>query len=181
MLNKGEWYSFWKWLFFGYGNKPGYARLLTFWIFIDIAIGAVGTVCITKSLSEIAVGVLVPLAGVFIGLSATVSSGTQALVSSQEINKLARFKDGGIADYVYPFQLSILFIFLSMSFWGIAASGLLDHTIKIVCIEFNVFSAIGFSLTSSCVRLAWRCVSGGSDLVFAVFEVRNADGNQSPH
>lgn len=178
MLNKEEWYSFWKWLFFGYGNKPGCIRLLTFWILLDIAIGASGAISISKPLSEIAVGVLVPLAGVFVGLSATVSSGTQALVSSQEINKLARFKDGGIADYVYPFQLSILFIFLSMSFWGAAASGLLDHSMKVACIEFNVFSAIGFSLTSSCIRLAWRCVSGGSDLVFAVFEVRNADGKQ---
>jgi len=173
MINNGEWYSFWRWLFFGYGSKPGYARLLTFWMLMDILIGVIGAFFATKPLSEIAIGVLVPLAGVFVGLSATVSSGTQAIISSREINILARFKDGGIADYMYPFQLSILFIFISMSFWGISALGVFDSTLSISCVKFNAFSIIGFSLTSSCIRLAWRCVSGGADLVFAVFEVRN--------
>jgi hypothetical protein len=60
--------SYWKWLFKGNNGKPGICRFWDFWLLIHIVIGFAISYFLPIQLKEAANTVLLPLAGIFIGL-----------------------------------------------------------------------------------------------------------------
>ena len=81
-------------------------------------------------LDDAARTLLLPLAGIFIGLSFAWGSNTQALLRTREVRKdLAGEKAGGFYDYVYMFQLGIAVILATLGLWGLAGLRIFDDVL----------------------------------------------------
>lgn len=119
-------FDYWHWFFKGSGGKPGYRRLIDKWIFIHIPIGLVMSFLVPVCLEQAANAVLLPLAGIFIGLSFAWAGNAQALMQSDEIRLLSDHHEGGFVDYVYVYQTAILAILVTLVFWGLAGLQIFD-------------------------------------------------------
>jgi hypothetical protein len=118
--------EFWAWLRKGSGGLPGWRRLVTWALIGHLIIGVIAAVNVTVNLSTAAQVVLIPLSGVFVGLTFAWVANVQGHLQSPEIEELALFKKGGYADYVYTFQLGMLVVLTAIVVWGIAGIGLAD-------------------------------------------------------
>ena len=67
-----------------------------------------------------ATSILLPLAGIFIGLTFAWGGNAVSLMQSEEINKIADYKEGGLQVYAFKFQSAILVLLITMVVWGLA-------------------------------------------------------------
>ena len=178
LYNKNQWYSFWHWLLKGYGGKPGYKSLLSYWLVSDIILSFLFSKLVSAQPSEMAVAILLPLMGVLIGLAIVCCSSAYAVIITDEINLLAEKLEAGPIEYVYPYNLSLLIILITAGYWAFAALGLLDfHYLEIGNIwigekSLHPYKIIGFFLISNSVRLSWQSLRDNASLALAVNEVR---------
>jgi hypothetical protein len=63
---------------------------------------------------------LLPLAGIFIGLTFAWGGNAVTLMQSEEINILADYRQGGLKEYVFKFQAAIFVLLFTMVIWGLA-------------------------------------------------------------
>ena len=61
--------GYWHWFLKGSGGKAGFRRILNKWILLHLSIGLVLTLLVKVDLQTAANAVLLPLAGIFVGLS----------------------------------------------------------------------------------------------------------------
>jgi hypothetical protein len=76
--------SFWRWLFRGLDTQAGIWRLLNWWSIGHLVVGFALTLIVPVPLQEAASVILLPLAGVFIGLSFTWVGNAQAILAGRE-------------------------------------------------------------------------------------------------
>jgi hypothetical protein len=162
------WHPFWGWFLKGSGANPGFSRLVSRWVYLDIAIAFLLAFFIKMSASSIATGILIPLSGVFIAMITASMSNTNAHISSSEFEQLYKNNDGGIDEFIYPYILSSLCFLTSIIVWSLSATSLFDSVSKYV-----VF--IGFMLTSMSVRVSWKSLLGSAYMAFAIHEIREHD------
>jgi hypothetical protein len=154
--------SFWHWFFCGTGGKAGFRRLINVWLILHFAVGAGLARIISVDLGTAANAVLLPLAGVLVGLSFAWGGNAQALLQAGEIEKLAEKHRGGLSDYVFTFQAAILCILLTLVLWGIAGLQVFDQVWPTTGRSYSYHGAkvVLFALSSVTVRECWHVVLG---------------------
>ena len=170
--------SFWKWFFSGSGAGPGFRRFLDVWIFVHIAMGITASLIIPISLEEAGRSLLLPLAGIFIGLSFAWGGNAQALLQTEEIEKLSSFREGGYEEYIYAYQSAVLLILVSLVSWGVAGLGVFDRVwpIDINSCSYHAITGILYFFASITLRECWHVVLGAQALLLIRFKVRKKNG-----
>ena len=169
-------WQFWKWLFLGLEGKAGFRLLTDRWLIVHIIVGLMLSYFVKVPLHEAAQTVLLPLAGIFVGLSFAWAGNAQALLQSSEIEELSEYDKDGIQKFIYNFQLSILIILITMISWGLAGLKLFSachNYILIIAIE-----VILYFLSSLTMRECWHVVLGSQMLILSRHSIRRAMNNQ---
>ena len=108
-------WNFWRWLILGRESASGVRLLLCNpWTIVHLAIGIGLGKVVDLPVHEAAQLFLLPLAGIFVGLSFAWAGNAQALLMEKEIELLSDFHPDGIHTYVYTFQLAILVILVTL-------------------------------------------------------------------
>jgi amino acid permease len=158
-MNK-ELTKFWRWFFRGSGGDPGYRRLVNSWFLIHIFVGATLAYLVRVDLQSAANTVLLPLAGILVGLSFAWAGNAQALMQTSEIEQLSERRAGGFSEYVYTYQTAILCILVTLVLWALAGLKLYDDLWPTAA-EFKrylVVKGILFTFSSLTVRECWHVV-----------------------
>jgi len=137
------------------------------------------------SLKEASTSLLLPVAGILIGLSFAWGGGNaQALLQTKEIEDIAYFKKGGFEDYVYTFQSAIFLILVTLCFWALAGLNIFDsiwptcnnkiwYRLLIGFIFFlSLMIGFIFFLSSMTLRECWHVVLGAQQLLLMRFNAR---------
>src|SRR5690349_15998442 len=95
---------FWRWFFRGTEGKPGWLKYRNRWLIVHVAVGAMMALVLPGSLADAAKSVLLPLVGIFVGMSFAWVGNAQAIIQTAEIDRLAKEQGGGIENYVFTFQ-----------------------------------------------------------------------------
>ena len=148
--------------------------------------GAVGIVvanAVQLNVTDAARATLLPLAGVFVGMSFAWVGSAQAISQSIEVDKLAKRNPAGFESYVYPFQLAILGMLVALGAWGLGALGLFDQRCLWRCPGWSytaVESAL-YGLASLVFRLCWQVVLGSQMLLLYQRAVsKTTDSHRAP-
>jgi hypothetical protein len=167
--------SYWAWFTRGRSHKPGWQRLVDWWLVLHAAVGAGLALAVTLSLEEAAKAVLLPLAGVFVGMSFAWVGNAQALVQTAEIERLSGKNPAGFEVYVYSFQTAILVLLVTLGTWGVAGLGLFDRPCYFECPSWSyaVAKATLYALASFTLRVCWQVVAGAQLLLLYQRAVRN--------
>lgn len=173
--------NYWHWFFIGSGGKPGYRRLLNRWILLHLSIGFLIAFLIRIDLATSANTVLLPLAGIFVGLSFAWAGNAQALMQSAEIEKLSEYHEGGFIEYVFTYQTSILVILVTLVFWGLAGLQIFDlrwPTANIPICYF-ILKFFLFALSSLTLRECWHVVMGAQWMLLAQRHIKKHTDNKN--
>ena len=169
-------WQFWKWLFLGLEDGPGYHRVVNWWLLLHIATGIIITCASEVPIHEAAQAFLLPLAGILIGLTFAWTGNIQALLKEKEIQKLAEHHPDGIQVYMYIFQLAMLVILVTVVAWGLAGLRIFD---AINCHNFHVFIEFSlYFLASLTLQQCWRVVQGSQMLIYVRYQVQKATENE---
>lgn len=180
-MSSNEFIKYWEWFFKGSGGKSGLRRLINCWLIFHIFIGFGLSLIISQNLKEIANTVLLPLIGIFIGLSFAWAGNAQALMQSSEIDELSKFHKGGFVDYVFTYQTAILAILITLVFWALAGMSVFDCkwlTMKRGAIYLSI-KVILFTLSSLTLRECWHVVLGAQWMLLAQREIKKIKNKQS--
>jgi len=165
--------GFWKWFFIGSGAGPGIRRFFDIWFLVHFAVGVTASLVVPVSLKQAGISLLLPLAGIFIGLSFAWGGNAQALLQTEEIKKLSAFRDGGYEEYIYTYQAAVLLILTTLVGWGIAGLGIFDQVWPTTSQGdiYHTLSAILFFLASVTLRECWHVVLGAQALLLIKFKI----------
>lgn len=169
--------NYWHWFFKGSGGKPGYRRILNRWIFVHLAIGLIISFFIQIDVATSAKAVLLPLAGILVGLSFAWAGNAQALMQSSEIEKLSEHHEGGFVEYVFTYQTAILTILGTLVFWGLAGLQIFDMrwpTDSRPILYFAIKTFL-FLLSSLTIRECWHVVMGAQWMLLAQKQIKDID------
>lgn len=169
---------FWKWLIIGLSDRPGYCQLLNWWLLVHVAAGVAVNMLVKVPIHEAAQTFLLPLAGIFIGLSFAWVGNAQALLQESEIERIAQHHPDGIQTYIYTFQLAILIILITLVAWGLAGLKVFNFD---VCDSSTFSFVVGsflYFLASLTLRECWHIVIGSQLLILSRHNVRT-DRNDS--
>ena len=152
--------AYWTWFFKGSGGKPGFRRLVNLWLAFHIVVGLSLSYLVKSSLDQCANAVLLPLAGILIGLSFAWAGNAQALLQSKEIGKLTEHHEGGFVEYVYVYQTAILTILIALILWGLAGLKIFEDQWPTSSCEVGYFTvkALLFLFSSMALRECWHIV-----------------------
>ena len=170
-------FHFWIWFFSGSGGEPGYRRIINKWILFHLLIGIIISLLVQISLQACANTVLLPLAGIFIGLSFAWIGNAQALLQSDEMIRLSKYHEGGFVEYVFAYQTAILTILTTLVLWGLSGLNIFDGvwpTVKCNKLYFAV-KIILFTLSSLTLRECWLVVMGVQWMLIVKKEMKNND------
>jgi hypothetical protein len=158
--------SFWRWFFRGREGRAGWKKFTNGWLVVHAALGAALAYALPFSLERSAQTVLLPLAGVFVGMTFAWVGNAQAVLQSPELERVAANHPGGIENYVYTFQAAILTILVTLVAWGFAALGLFERPCGWGCPAwgYEAASATLYALASLAMRECWHVMLGAQML-----------------
>lgn len=158
--------SFWQWFFRGREGRAGWKKFANRWLLIHGALGAAIGYALPFSLERSAQTVLLPLAGVFVGMTFAWVGNAQAVLQSPELERVSANHPGGIENYVYTFQAAILTILATLVAWGFAALGLFEQPCGWKCPSwgYEAASAFLYALGSLALRECWHVMLGAQML-----------------
>ncbi len=154
--------SFWRWFFGRGGSRPGIFRFLDLWLCVHVLIGVVLAIMVKTSMQLAANTVLLPLAGIFIGLTFAWAGNAQAMLQSAEIEEIALYHEGGFVEYAFAFQTAILTILITLVLWGLAGLGIIDQYLPAAKhpLPYASLKAVLFAASSASLRECWHVVLG---------------------
>jgi len=161
-MNDKHLISYWQWLVKGSGGKAGCRRIFDKWLLLHIPIGVLLAFLVPLSLEACANTVLLPLAGILVGLSFAWAGNAHALLQTEEITRLSEHHEGGFVEYVFIYQTAILTILTTLICWGLAGLGIYDRVWPTSC-SVKLYFAIKtlmFVISSLTLRECWQAVSG---------------------
>jgi hypothetical protein len=167
--------KYWYWFLRGSGGKPGYRRIINLWILVHAVVGGVLALLIKLSLSDSANTVLLPLAGILIGLTFAWAGNAQSLIRSGEIGLLSDYHEGGFTEYVYLYQTAILVILCTLILWGLAGLRIFDQTWP-TAERKELYLATKmtlFALSSITIRVCWQVVMGVQMMLIAQKKIKD--------
>lgn len=168
--------SFWRWFFGRRGSRPGLLRLLDPWLCLHVLIGVVLTMTVKASMQLAANTVLLPLAGIFIGLAFAWAGNAQAMLQSAEIEEIALYHEGGFVEYAFAFQTAILTILITLVLWGLAGLGIFDEYLPAAKypLPYASLKAILFAASSASLRECWHVVLGAQWMLLSQHQLKRA-------
>lgn len=177
--------KYWSWLLLGKRTKqgerrsPGIGHLINGWLIGHAVIGATLTFVSHKPLDQAAAAVLLPLAGVLIGLTFAWAASAQSILQSEEWEHISKIKP--VEDYVYKYQTCIFIVLSALVFWGIAALGVFDQwrpegpqANVIPPLWYHGASWALFASTSTAIRQCWQVVMAAQMSVIMKTEIKEA-------
>lgn len=169
-------FSFWRWMAKGSGSKPGYRRLVNTWLAFHLAVGTVFALFVSVTLATAANTVLLPLAGILIGLSFAWAGNAQALLQASEVEEMTDFHPGGFTEYVFTYQAAIFAILVTLVFWAIAGFEVFDSQWPTPAHKKLYFAAkvFAFTLSSLTLRECWHIVLGAQWLLLSKKRIRDS-------
>lgn len=162
--------GYWQWFF----GRQGYKRLLNAWLLLHLFIGTLLAIVVAQDLKTASNAVLLPLAGILVGLSFAWAGNAQVLMQTNEIDRLSEFHEGGFVEYVFVFQTAILAILVTLVLWGLAGLDVFDEvwpTRSHSAVYFMVKTLL-FSMASLTVRECWHVVMGANWMLRIQREIR---------
>lgn len=168
--------TFWRWFFRGTGEGPGVLRFWDRWLLPHALIGVFLAVALPITLKEAATALLLPVAGIFIGLSFAWGGNAQALLQTSEIENASNFRAGGYEEYVFTFQAAILLILITLGMWAIAGLAIFDDVwpTKENYRVYGTIASILFFLSSMTLRECWHVVLGAQSLLIMRFKIKQS-------
>lgn len=166
-------WRYWTWLFKGLSGKPGIIKFWNIWLLLHVAVAMVLTQWISMPLAEVARTMMLPLAGIFIGLSFAWAGNAQALLQSDEIEKLFKQHEDGIENYIYTFQTAILIILISLVGWGLAGLKAFDDN-SLSCIAPYVEWVL-YLISSIALRECWHVILGSQLLILNRYKIKSSN------
>lgn len=172
--------TFWFWFFRGTGGGAGVLRFCDRWLVLHVVVGVVIAAALPITLREAATALLLPVAGIFIGLSFAWGGNAQALLQTPEIEDVSNFRDGGYEEYVFAFQSAILLILITLGMWAIAGLAILDEIwpTKEYPNVYRVIAFVLFFLSSMTLRECWHVVLGAQNLLIMRFKIKQSNKNR---
>ncbi len=161
--------TFWKWFLSGLGGRPGYVRLLGWFALVHLAIGLAAACLVQENLKEVATLALFPLIGIFVGLTFSWAGNAHALMQSKELITLAKHRAGGVAEYVFTFQLCVLVVLVVITAWVLPLlklTYLLSDLMDLQRFNFCA-SVLLYALISLSFRTSWQAVLGANMLLIS--------------
>jgi len=167
-------FKYWQWFFHGSGGKPGYRRLVDRWLLAHLAIGVSMMLLVRVDIHTATNIVLLPLAGILVGLSFAWAGNAQGLMQSSEIDELSKHHKGGFLEYVFVYQTAILVILVTMIFWGLAGLRVFDVPLPTPWSKLgtSILKTVLFSLSSMTLRECWHVVMGAQWMLLAQREIK---------
>lgn len=168
--------TFWRWFFKGAGSGPGAKRLWDRWLTLHIGLGLTLSAVVPVSLGDLAQRALLPLMAIFIGLTFSWAGNAHSLMQSEEVARMAGRRAGGMAEYVYTFQLCILVMLSTIVFWVVPTLNL-PYLIPggFGMLWFEKISEIFlYSILSLALRTSWQAVLGANMLLLSRAKIRKS-------
>lgn len=161
--------TFWQWLLRGNGGLPGIRRVANGWAFLHLAIGTLLAYMVSTPVDQVAEKALIPLLAIFVGLTFSWAGNAHALLQSNEIINFSTRRMGGIAEYIFTFQLCILIILITICLWLIPSLHLRYLLGELIPISsFNcAASAALYGFLSLAIRTSWQAVLGVNMLLLS--------------
>jgi len=162
-------FSFWFWFF-----KSGFKKIFDRWIILHIIISTLLTWILPVSMIQVSSIAIIPLVSILIGLSFAWVGNAMALLETTEIEQLAKNREGGLKEYLFSYQLSILILLTCIIAWSLI--GLRIH-------EINIFSEVPkickflvkimlFILSCLAIRECWQVVLSTQWLLLSKSKIR---------
>jgi hypothetical protein len=173
--------SYWRWFFRGSGGRAGIFRLLDRWLFFHVLVGIGLVLLVPLTLQECANAVLLPLAGIIIGLAFAWAGNAQALLQTSEMEELGDQHKGGFIEYVYVYQMAIMLIFLTLIVWSVAGLNVFDGAWPKDPSSgvYVVIKSACFTLSSIALRECWHVVLGAQWMLLMQREIKRARREQN--
>lgn len=164
--------KYWSWL-----ARAGWKRFIDRWLALHFCVGIGLSSTVPVCASEAANTVLLPLAGIFVGLSFAWGGNAQALLQTDEIERLAEHRDGGITEYVLVYQTAILVILCCVALWGLAGLKLFDQTWPTPQNVRSYFAVkcVLYVSASVALRECWHVVLGAQHFLVLRSQIREED------
>jgi hypothetical protein len=166
--------EYWRWLIRGSGGRAGITRFRDRWLLLHGFVGVVFASIDQIVLKEAANSVLLPLAGIFIGLCFAWGGNAQALLQTDELEEVGEHHPGGFSEYLYVYQSAILLILVTLIAWGIAGLGVFD-SLWPRCVDgwlYRCVRGLLFVLASMTLRECWHVVLGAQSMLLVRREIR---------
>ena len=165
---------FWPWLLRGTSGKAGYHHLVKWpWIILDIFVGAAMTYLTPVNLQEAATVFLLPLVGIFVGISVGWAGNAHTVLQTPELEEIADYVDGGMEGIVWEFQLAILVLLVMIVLWGLAGLGVLDVVgLTRAGLAYCGTSLLLYAGSSLSLRVCWNVVDNAQRLLVARTRMR---------
>ena len=151
---------YWSWFF-----KIACKRLIvSTWFLLHLFVGLVLSLAIKVDMQTAASTVLLPLAGILVGLTFAWAGNAQGLMQTKEISELARRHPNGLAEYIYTYQTSILMMLITTSMWALIGMKVFEHIRSYIPYYYFglLLKTLVFAMTSLTLRECWRVVCGAS-------------------
>lgn len=146
------------WFLKGSGGKPGYTRLFNKWLFIHASVAMILVGIIQLPLA-VAAHLIIFILGVSGCITFVYTKRARLLLQSREIIELAKYHSGGLIEYIYVYQTSILLLLITSSLWELANlrvfERFVDYPSLYLSVKFVLF--LFFSIT---LRECWHVVLG---------------------
>lgn len=166
--------SFWRWFFKGSGAGPGIRRFVDWWLVVHLFVGSLLACILPITLEKAGTSLLLPLAGIFIGLSFAWGGNAQALLQSPEITRLSKYRTGGYEEYLYTYQSAVLLILVSLCLWAIAGLGIFDKIwpASTTSVGYKIVDGVLFFFASMTLRECWHVVLGAQSMLLTRFKIQ---------
>jgi hypothetical protein len=167
--------EYWKWLFVCESGECGIRRFLDRWLLLHILICVILSFIVPVTLRDAANTVLLPLAGIFIGLSFAWGGNAQALLQTEEIEGMTNYHKGGFQEYVFVYQTAILLILITLILWGLAGFDIYDKIwpTNDRAVAYFIIRFVLFLFASLTVRECWQVVIGAQMMLIARYRIKN--------
>lgn len=169
--------NYWTWFFRdSNGGKAGFKSFIDWWLVGHLAIGFLLSWFARKPLEAAASTVLLPLAGVLVGLSFAWAANAQALLQTDEIVHLSRKVPGGLSTFAFKYLTAILIILVTLVLWGMAGLDIFDKGWPGVGSEGAYFfvKLLLYSISSLAMRECWHVVAMAQFLLLARLDIKDA-------
>jgi hypothetical protein len=159
--------NYWTWFFRGRNGDAGWRSVFNWWLLWHVVVGLVISRLVVLPLNEAAKAVLLPMAGVFVGMSFAWVGTALSIIQTEEIDALAKEHPVGIESYVYTFQTAILILLISLTAWGIAGLGAFERPCHLLCPwwGYAAMSVCLYAFASLTLRECWHVVLGSQMLL----------------
>lgn len=169
--------TFWKWFVSGSGGHPGYRRIVNRWLLFHVAVGVAVAFAVPASIAQTANAVLVPLIGVFVGLSFAWGANAQSMLQTDQIRRMTAERAGGFAEYVFTFQIAMFVILATLAVWGLGGLSVFDQSWPTTVHPF-AYGAVEitlYGLASLAVRECWHVIVGTQLMLLQWSEIKREE------